>query len=366
MHVVSRLRIAGVGLTAAALVVPLAGPASATAAGSVRSGTSLAAPAAVTYGANLHLQGIVGRAGTAVRIPGARVVLQRATPGAANWTSVTSTVTNAEGRYGFYPAAGRPFAYRVVWPGNATYAASVSPVRTPAVRPYVTISSMSDTYPYGEDDELTADVRVYPAVQAARPVFLQRYDARTNSFRNIAFGTTLAEYISFTAHVGGSTAFYRVYAPAFGGYAAGYSAARPFTHFSGRGTFARPLRGTGGTNQPHFTVFPPDRAPYRNIAGGYAGRGGSVWADIDVAGCNWVQINRVDGVTGTGGRTRVELLVDGKVRYSADVTGPESYPEYPYPEVGVSGRSTLRLRISDVDTSTGPRAVVRMTSYCAR
>lgn len=351
---------------AVAIAVPAATAptASAGSTAKLRSGTSLAAPAATTYGGKLNLQGIVGRPGTAIRIPGARVILQRATPGRTNWSSVTSRVTNAEGRYSFYPVSvGRPFSYRVVWPGNATYAGSVSPARTPAVRPYVGIESITDDYPLGDGDDLTADLKVFPN-RTGRPAFLQRYDASSNSFRNIGFARHQYSRFFIQASLAGSTGYFRVYAPAIDGYAAGYSAVRRFVHYSERGGFKRPVRATGGTNHPVISVFPPSRDPQQALAGAYAGRGGSAWVDLDITGCKWVQL-LPDGVNGTGGRTKFEALIDGEVRYETVLEHAGTTYTFPFPELYVGGERTLRLRVSDIDTDTGPRAILKAYPHCS-
>lgn len=356
-------RRAAVVTAAVAIAVP-ATTASADTNAKLRSGTSLAGPAAVTYGGKLNLQGIVGRAGTAIRISGARVILQRATPGRTNWSSVTSRVTNAEGRYSFYPVSvGRPFAYRVVWPGNAAYMGSVSPVRTPAVRPYVGIQYIADDYPLGDGDDLNAELKVFPK-RTGRPAFLQRYDAKSNSFRNIGFGRQQSARFAIWASLAGSTGYFRVYAPAVDGYAAGYSAVRRFVHYSERGGFKRPVRATGGTNHPVISVFPPAKDPYRARAGAWAGKGGSAWVDLDITGCKWVQ-PLPDGLDTTGGRTRFEALIDGEVRYQSELSHSGTEYIFPFPELYVGGERTLRLRISDIDTDSGPRAILKVYSHCA-
>lgn len=355
------------GLAATTIVVPLtvAPAASASPAAKVRSGTSLAAPAAVAYGGNLHLQGIVGRAGTAVRIPGARVILQRATPGHTNWTSFTSTVTNAKGQYGFYPVpVGRPFSYRVVWPGNATYASSVSPVRTPAVRAVASLLSLRDDSIYVDPgNEVVAQAMVYPG-RTDRPVFLQRYDAAANVFRNVGFARAPSDRkFTMYARVGGSVSYYRIYSPAFGGYASAVSPAHRFAHYTPRGSFVRPLVATGGTNNSVFSVWPTSKDPDRRTAGAYAARGGSSWADINVTGCKWVTA-WFEGGAGMGGRTRVQVIVGGKVVVNTSVYGDGQNDWHTY-TLNVLGRRTIRMQVSDIDTKNGPRAILRARTLCA-
>ena len=267
------------------------------------------------------------------------------------------------GRHHRQAPVGRPFAYRVVWPGNAAYAGSVSPTRTPAVRPYVGIANIADDYPLGDGDDLYADLKFLPEAHrhARLPAAVRR---EVEQLPHIGFGRQQSSRFGIAASLAGSTGYFRVYAPAFGGYSAGYSAVRRYVHYSERGGFKRPVRATGGTNHPVISVFPPAKDPYRARAGAWAGKGGSAWVDLDITGCKWVQL-LPDGLDTAGGRTKFEALIDGEVRYESELSHSGTEYIFPFPELYVGGERTLRLRVSDIDTDSGPRAILKVYSHCS-
>lgn len=118
----------------AALIAPVAALAPAAhAAGTVRSAISLTAPSAAYYGTKITLSGVLWRYQTSTKIVGAKVTLQRASRGKANWTSIASLNTSSTGTYAFTVTQGLAYDYRTYYAGNATYTAAVSPVRYPVV-----------------------------------------------------------------------------------------------------------------------------------------------------------------------------------------------------------------------------------------
>jgi hypothetical protein len=353
-------RLAAVSTAAAVAALVLPGEASAgTTAGSVRTAISISMPASGPYGSLASIRGVLGRAGTGTYVGGQRLILQRATHGHRNWTSVKATQTWENGAYHFGIVLGRQFDYRVVYPGSRVYASSVSAVRWPLVTQKVTFRAAEGGVWGGF---IVAEGTRYPHDSRRWPVFLQRYDATANAWRNIGFQQAGTDgRFSILANVPGGPAYYLIWAPAYGGYGAGVSPVVRHTTYSPRGTFVRPLLAKGGTNQPTFAPYPPARDPRRRLAAAYAAKGGTAWADVNVAGCKYLTVD-LYGVDGSGGQTRVSVLAGSRVLYTEDI-GPGWFPVVPE-GILVLGRTSVRVQVSDLSTTNGPRAVLQLDSYC--
>lgn len=352
------IRRTAIALCAAVLgTAGLLGPVTAApAATKARAALSLTAPSSAPYGGRLQLTGTLWRYGTGTKIPGARVYLQRAAVGGTNWGSVSSTVTTADGSYRLSVPHGRQYDYRTVWGGNAGYAPAASPVRRPKVGQVISWQVLaSSTW----DGYVKASGIRYPAAPAGGPIYLQRYDPKTNAFTPIAFARTRSDgRFSLAARVGGSTGYYRLHTPAYGGLTGAYAPARRLVHHAPRGLFRKPLLGTGGTGHP---IFEPAYHDWTySLAVATADRGGSTWADLDYAGCRTLfhyYRSKADG------SVRVELLAGSRVIESVTL-GPGDEILQPS-EPQVAGLSRVRLRVTDIDTTTGPFVSFDATAECS-
>lgn len=317
---------------------------------------SLTAPNSAPYGSRLQLTGTLWRYGTATKIPGARVYLQRTTVGGTSWSYVTSTVTAANGSYRLSVPHGRQFDYRTVWGGNAAYTPAASPVRRPKVGQVISWQTLTSS---DWDGLVKATGIRYPAAPADWPMYLQRYDPKANAFTSIAFTRTRADgRFALTARVGGSTGYYRLYTPAYGGLTGAYTPARRLVHHAPRGLFAKALLGTGGTGHPIFQPVHHDET--HKLAVANADRGGSSWADVNVAGCRTMfhyYRNSADG------KVKVDLLNGSTVIESVTLNPGGEIVQPSMPDL--TGLSRIRLRITDVNSTTGPFVSFDATALCA-
>ena len=340
-------------LGTAGLLAPVA---TAAPAAKVRAALSLTAPDSAPYGGRLQLTGTLWRYGTSTKIPGARVYLQRATVGGSNWGSVSSTVTAADGSYRLSIPHTRQYDYRTVWGGNAGYTPATSPVRRPKVAQVISWQTLESS----EWDGIVKATGIrYPAAPAGGPIYLQRYDAKANVFRSIAFARTSSDgRFTPAARVGGSTAYYRLHAPAYGGLTGAYTPVRRLVHYAPRGLFAKPLLGTGGTGHPLFEPVHHDDT--HKLAVSNADRGGNSWADVNVAGCQTMfhyYRNSADG------KVKVDLLNGSTVIESVTLNPGAEIIQPSMPDL--TGLSRIRLRVTDVDSTTGPFVSFDATVLCA-
>ncbi|MFC0626071.1 hypothetical protein [Kribbella deserti] len=238
----------GAAVIGTVLMVP-----SAQGAGSVRSSVSLSAPASGTYGTAASLTGTVWRTGTAAKLPGATVYLQRSLRGQNKFANLTSTRTGSTGTFAFSTTLAG-FDYRVYYPGSATYMAAYSPVRQPATNRYVALDTMATTD--AESGKLRAEGRIIPAPPNGTPVYLQRFSTDAGVWVNVASAGTAGTNVAINATRPGSAVQYRLTIGSLFPYGPGASTAKRFTHLVWRGAFTSyPLRNTGAT------AITADRSP---------------------------------------------------------------------------------------------------------
>jgi hypothetical protein len=274
-------RIAVAAALAAGLVVPVSASAPAGAAGTVKASVSLTGPGSGVYGSSVTLSGTAWRTGTSTKLVNATIWLQRTAHGGTTWSNVTSTHTSSIGTFSFSVTQGTPYDYRATYGGSATYTAAFSPRVYPAVRQYVRFDSIKDlNWTLGT---LEATATVLPVQYSGGTVWLQRYNATTRVWENyISAKTTGSSKVVIRGNVGGTSASFRIYMPQRFSYASGWSSTKQFAHYKWRGAFTRALVDQGGDTDASFYVVSD---PEHKDATLQAGTGGTVWGDLNTAGC---------------------------------------------------------------------------------
>jgi hypothetical protein len=283
-----RLTIAVAG--AAVIVAPIAVTAPAvqaapttSTAGTVGSAVSLTGPTIGTFGTTIQLTGTVWRYGTTTKLAGATVWLQRANHGKGNWGNIKKASSTSAGTFGFNVVQTAAYDYRAYYAGSPTYTAAWSPVRYPAVRQKV-VPRLDQGHQLGPG-HAAGHRPGLPAPPAGTPVWLQRYDKVTKTWKNYISGrSTGGSTVVVKGNVGGSVNSYRLYAPQRGWFAAGGSAGVAFTHYKWRGAFrSAPVKG-GTAGAVHY-VYDASESPQRSEAELAAAVGGKAWFDVSTAGC---------------------------------------------------------------------------------
>jgi hypothetical protein len=332
----------------AGLGVPASVVASADAAGTVKASVSLTGPSSGVYGSPITMSGTVWRTGTSTKLVNATIWLQRTAHGGGTWSNVTSTHSSSAGTFSFTVTQGTPYDYRTYWGGSATYTAAVSPRLFPAVLQSVRFDSIRDlNWTLGT---LEATATVLPVQVSGGKVWLQRYNPTTKVWDNYISATTTGHSkVVIRANVNGTSALFRIYAPQRFAYSAGVSATKQFSHFKWRGAYTRPLVNQGGTNDPLFFVA-SNSTQQATLS---AAKGGSVWGDLDTAGCTKITskvTNFADAAAAVGLGT---LTVQVPASATQTLNGP------------LSSTPTVRLQVADTTSSEGPVDLTETQLLCA-
>ena len=369
---VRRLTVAA--LAAATLAAPVVATATATAAGvtatttvgTVKSSVSLTGPTTGTYGTSVKLTGTAWRYGTTTKIGGAKVWLQRATHGKANWGNVTSTTTTSTGTFGFSVVQTAAYDYRAFYAGSTTYTPAWSAARYPAVLQRVIFDSIKSTnWTLGT---LQATGRVYPTPPSNTQIWLQRYDTATKVWKSFASGrTTGTNAITVKFNIGGNTNTWRLYAPQRGYNAAGVSSSKAFTHYKWRGAFrSAPL--AGGSPGSQYYVYNPTESPTRTEAEVTTAVGGNVYLDVSTSGCAKVQFFAANFTNQSGFKPTTEIVRVSNVATNATLRGPRSLAaggtvQYPF---DISNVAKARFQTQDDSVADGaPKAYYSINLLCA-
>jgi hypothetical protein len=334
----------------AGLGVPASVVASADAAGTVKASVSLTGPSSGVYGSPVTMSGTVWRTGTSTKPVNATIWLQRTAHGGSTWSNVTSAHSSSTGTFSFTVTQGTPYDYRTYWGGSATYTTAVSPRLFPAVLQSVRFDSIRDlNWTLGT---LEATATVLPVQVSGGKVWLQRYNATTKVWDNYISATTTGHSkVVIRANVNGTSALFRIYAPQRFAYSVGVSTTKQFSHFKWRGAYTKPLAGgPGGTQDPSFYIASDSTRKTATLS---AAKGGSVWGDLNSAGCTKVTstvTNFADAAATVGlGGLSVQLAASATQTLNGTLSNTPS----------------VRLQVADTTSSAGPVDLTSTQLLCA-
>lgn len=349
--------------TIATLAVPMVATAPADAAGTVRSAVSLTGPSIGTYGSTVALTGTAWRYGTSTKLVRATVWLERRLMygSVPTWSRVVSTQTDSNGRFSFSVVLGTRYSYRAHYGGSPTYTANVSAIHDIAIQHRLIARYLKDVN--WELGTLEGKVSVYPRPPAGTRIWLQRLGT-DGLWHDYISGRAVSgsNDVVIRGNVNGSVGKYRFYAPIVSPYSQGNSSTLTFAHYKWRGVFHRAVLGTGGTGNPQVDVAPATDDPYRSYAEAVADVGGTVWADLNTAGCA-----AIEGFTGTdtAGQTRVSLLNGTTIGRSVVVTAADSEDGRPLSSWYMSGLPKVRVQVSNTGSTTDTFAWLALRVRCA-
>jgi hypothetical protein len=227
--------VAGAAMLTGLVVAP-------SAAAKVVTSVSLTSPTSGEYSSIVTMTGTLWRNGTTVKIPGAKVYLQRATHRKTNWTNVTTTTTNAAGQFRFTVTLWTAYDYRAYYKGSTAYTGALSPVRYPAVLQRVRLGSIDSTYGLHVTGSVFPLTPPCPVGTCKRYIYLQRYNPTTRTWVNLFSGPRVVQtwFFDFGGTAGpGVNQLYRLYVPIMYPYAHGYSPTFRYTHYTSRPMFAK-------------------------------------------------------------------------------------------------------------------------------
>jgi hypothetical protein len=324
-----------------ALVATAVPPAAAEPSATTATKAALWGPTAGSYGATVHISGYLRTSAGDTAGPGQKVRIQRSPRNQNRWTDLR-TITTSSGDFGFDVTQNTAYDYRATFAGSTSYGPATSSAYYPAVLRKVILDSIKTTdYATGR---LQATGRMFPG---GGKIYLQRWVAASRTWRTIGTANPSSTTVTVNATVGGSVLSYRLYAPTAFPYGAGVSAARSHQQFVWRGVFKKPLLLRGGSMNPQFTVIPASEVPERSEAELLADKGGTVWGDLNTAGCTRI-------------RAWFGNLTDGPVRTSlssgSTVIGAVNQPQESETELvrALNGSTRTRLQVKDLGSQTGP------------
>ncbi len=352
-------RITAAAAAAATLVVPALTAAPAGAAGTVKSAVSLTGPAIGVYGNSVTLTGTAWRYGTSTKLVNATIWLQRHEYGKTGpWYNVAPTHTSSTGTFAFSFTLGKRYYYRAYYGGSSTYTANVSAVHYMAIQQKVVARYLKDTnWTLGSMEGKTS---IYPLPPKGTKVWLQRL-ASTGQWYNYISGLAsgISNDVVIRGNVGGSVGTYRFYVPVVGVYSQNNSSSLTFAHYKWRGAFKKSTVATGGSGDPHFTVYTDDAT--HTAADAYADPGGSVWADLNTVGCKRIRgyfANFADAPANVA-------LIGAGVGIQVSAAQNEDTPgERTATSDTFSPRSTVRFQVADTTSTLGPDLYLESQVLC--
>jgi hypothetical protein len=203
---------------------------------------------------------------------------------------------------------------------------------------------------------LTVAGTLTPAPAAGSRVALQRWSS-TAGWQEIGHATPSGGSVTISANQPGSIRTYRLAIGPQAPYAAAASASTGFSHYVWRGIYKKPLLASGGRGNPQYNVVPQAEAPRRAEAELLADKGGTVWGDVNSAGCSWVK-NWLGNIT--DGTVRVSLLNGSTVLGSIN----QAQETETWLNRKILGVTRLRLQVADVNSGYGPQVATDSMLLC--
>jgi GH25 family lysozyme M1 (1,4-beta-N-acetylmuramidase) len=181
-------------------------------------------PTTIVYGSSTKFSGTLTEVYTGSGVSGAKVELQRRTPGSSTWSAEATTTTGSGGAFSFTRAPWTNRDYRAVHvSGSPSYPGPVSAVRAVLVRQRVSGAFNDSSVRRGTTVRFAGSVAPN---HAGHSVYLQRYSG--GSWKTVATRTlsSSSTYSASVTHNVAGTYTYRVYRPSDSSNAAGYSPTR--------------------------------------------------------------------------------------------------------------------------------------------